>query len=180
MGERPVVVCDPTLLLNAAEYPRTLNRVVQEDYLLLYYFGRFTDLQSEIIKEYAKEKSLIIVSMGGFRKWADVSLPFSPDQFINCFANAKCVLTNTFHGTIFSIIFKKQFVALTDNKIKVVQLLQQLGLQKNRTVDPDHIVPILNMNVDYVQVSSVIDKMRIDSMEYLKNAIADMEGETMC
>ena len=67
---------------------------------------------SDEIKQYAADNSLKIVSLGRRMPFADMHYESTVVSFLSCFNGASAVVTNTFHGTVFSLIFHKRFVVL--------------------------------------------------------------------
>ena len=160
---------DPTLLLG--NFSKEEEKIETKGYILVYTYG-FTDKQIKLIKGFAKTKELRIVAAGVYYyKWCDENLPVSPFQFLTLVKNADYVITDTYHGTIFSTIYKKQFVVFTGRKIKVEQILRQLDLD-NRIIDEDKdIDAIIDKEIDYLKVDSILAEKRRQSSEYLTNAL---------
>lgn len=107
-----------------------------------------------------------------------VKFSMSPGQFLSEVKNAKLVVTASFHCLAFSIIFHKPFVAiLTGDKGKderILNLLRICGLEKR--IITDRMTPdIIDETIDYAAVDSRIDKYRVNSKDFLKNALNDEE-----
>lgn len=168
-GRTVSIVCDPTLLLPAEHYREKCFRV-EEKYLLLYLFAELTEGTKQEVQRFAADKGLTIISLGkhilGSDKWVSGTI----ENFLSYFNSAEYVVTNTFHGTIFSILFNKAFVSLECNKNKVAQLLQGFGLSEKLT--SDHIAEALEEKIDYSQINEQIRKMRDESMQFLLDELA--------
>lgn len=171
-------VLDPTFLVNydMIKHPPQF----EEKYLLIY--NRAQELNSEeeyFIKRLAKAHNLIIVSVGKYNRIADINLASaSPQEWVGAYSLASYVITNTYHGTIFSILFQKPFhVLLPENKSqKITDLLSDLGLE-NRilTNQLEHTSTLIDdsaFNVNYDLVSKILDKKINDSKKYLIEAIS--------
>ena len=109
----PLVTLDPTLLLDAGEYDKVEgNKKAKKDYVLIYQLARYPKTM-EVAKQLAKENNLKIIEIinNPYIKNKNNLMEFSasPGEFVNLMKNAKYVITNSFHGTVFSIIFKKNF-----------------------------------------------------------------------
>ena len=97
-------------------------------------------------------------------------------QWLANIANSQFVITDSFHGTVFSIIFNKPFICLNNSErgsARFESLLGNLGLM-DRLVDLDKIeydgiLDLLNKKIDYTKVESELDKLRIESLKYLKS-----------
>ena len=85
--------------------------------------------------------------------------------------NADFVVTDTFHGTIFSTIMRKQFVSIVrdSNREKLSFLLEKLELSDRQLKNPDDMESLLTTKIDYTKTAAVIEKERQHTMEYLKN-----------
>lgn len=110
--ESAVRMPDPTLLLNKADY-----NLIREDcfingkYVLLYLLGNMTDMKPKEVYDYARKKGLKVVyvaSQGRYDKY-EKTFP-TIGQWVNLIAGAELVVTNSFHGTVFSAIYHKPFI----------------------------------------------------------------------
>ncbi|MCR5797623.1 MAG: polysaccharide pyruvyl transferase family protein, partial [Eubacterium sp.] len=95
----------------------------------------------------------------------------SPDEFVNLIKNATYVVTNSFHGTAFSIVFEKQFWVnpLENGKVtndRFFSLLNQTGLI-NRIIPNDYNGDYINNTIDYIEVNVRLDKFRQEAVDYL-------------
>ena len=91
-------------------------------------------------------------------------------EFIDLFENADYIVTDTFHGTVFSLTFSKQFaVVVRNNAFKIVDVLDSVGLY-NRSKDP--LEKQFKESIDYNCVETNIEKLRKRSFDYLKSQVA--------
>lgn len=103
---------------------------------------------------------------------------------LSYFSNAKEVITDTFHGTIFSVISHKKFVTLVrksqgtsyGNEEKLSDLLTRIDLQKQMTYDIENAENILKQDINYEIVDKFLEKERNRSIKYLSNII-DKNGD---
>lgn len=171
MNHDITVSLDPTLLTKKEDWLPFLEESVDEPYLL------FIMLQNDmkLIKKaeaLATEKNLrlrlLTVSYfppAGFEPWSRVSVP----HYLNMINNASYVVTSSFHGLAFSLIFQKQFEVwplqgnMADRNGRMTDLLKSLGLS--------HRIENGNSTIDYTEVSESIATMRTKSLEYLKKII---------
>ena len=168
-GFESQLVLDPTLLLDENDYKKIERRIELKDYILIYLFGDISDgLRGEII-ELKRETGEKIVSYGTYRKWADVNTTYNPDDFLAYFNNASYVITNTFHGCVFSIIFKKHFINVARDSQKVQNLLKNFGLQR-REIRSCLKTEIME-NIDYNIVYEKVIEERNKSILFLKNSL---------
>ena len=106
-GRIPAYNLDPVLTY---DYMKCCDKIpqikIEEKYLILYaYAGRISNDEAKWIAEYAKKKKLKIYAIGGIQKCADQFVDCSPFEVLAYFRNAEEVITDTFHGSIFSIIY---------------------------------------------------------------------------
>lgn len=143
-------------------------------YLLVYSYHGFLNEKKEYkqIQKYAKENGLKIISCGYYHKWADENINAGPKEFLEMFVNANCVVTDTFHGTIFSIICRKNFVSIIrDNGFKLRYLLNESGLSKQVAENNNQIYSILISNIDYSYCDKWLKDKRKESGKYLLDNI---------
>ena len=167
------IVCDPTLLFDSQYYVKYLKKTKNsKKYLLLYLFNEPSSAVKKQIMDYAKTHEMRIVCLIGIGKlisFADEYVESTVENFISYFYNANCIITNTFHGTIFSLIFNKNFVTLDYNKIKINELLKQFDLTERLTLN--NISKKLDEKINYEGVNKKINNLREKSINYLKETI---------
>lgn len=160
-------VLDPTLLLDESDYERLEKSIPHNNYVLIY---GFKEIDKKIINE-LKALKITIISYGKYRKWADINLIYNPSTFLSYFKNAEFIITDTFHGTIFSIIYKKRFVCYGQEKKKVVDLLENLGLKGCFITSQECLSEKIAKFPDYNQAYIKLNKMKTESIEYLKENV---------
>lgn len=149
-GNNPPIVVDPTFLINWIPFER--GQITDDDYILVYsYSGKQKSLRK---KAFAMNKPLI--SVGNYIEWCDKSIIYdeSPLEFLDWIKNADCVLTDTFHGTVFSLIYKKKFAAFPQNRKTEYQLkildIPPGKLYKNHNNIQDKILINVNQSKKYL------------------------------
>jgi hypothetical protein len=177
-NKKAVKVLDPTFLIKydaLKNPPKITNK-----YLLLYVQADMEAEEEEFIKLLAKEQNLTIVSVGRYEKLAQINLETaSPKEWIGLHSEASYIVTNTFHGTVFSIIFHKPFTVLlpSDKSNKVKDLLNDFGLT-NRIFSEKLKPQLLNkqiFDIDYESVSSILESKIMESKKHLIEAILEAE-----
>ena len=98
----------------------------------------------------------------------------NPREFVSMIYNAEYVLTNSFHATVFSIIFKKNFTSYARGKSsgRITELLSSLGLEERFNLESNGCIIAIN---SYDKVHQLLANMKIESMIYLENAL-NVEG----
>lgn len=177
LGFDSTLCIDPVLLYDYSNFELIPSLNIKDKYLLLYaYSGRITVDEACFIKKYASSKGLKIYTIGGVQYKADKFIDCSPFEVLAYFKNAEEIITDTFHGTIFSIINKKKFATLIrksvgdnyGNEEKLTYLLEIFDLS-SRIVDKiENLNIILKNNIDYCKVFETLNKLRLESLSYIK------------
>lgn len=132
---KPVDVCvDPTLLLDSSAYREVeAGRLVQEPYVFVYGFESSEELD-KAVKETSEKLGLKVINGSPNRirlsGGCDTVFNYGPSEFLSYIKYADFVVTNSFHGTAFSIIYHKQFevVPHSTRGRRMTELLQKLDL----------------------------------------------------
>lgn len=173
-----VEVIDPVFLVDRNQWTDISQGEYEEDYLLCFFLGKFTD-KKIVIKELMKRHSVNnviyiksnyydegIVSEDIFFEAKDVG----PKEFLSLIRNAKAVFTDSFHGSAFSIIFKKQFyVAKYNNPVRIHDLCQKMEIGNRNAYSLRH----LNLidEIDYEKVEEKMDYWIEQSIVYISEAV---------
>ena len=172
-----VHVVDPTLLLNADEWRSFVKKNAPiEKYVFVYNLNR-SALIKNIAKMIAEEKGLKIVNFADsldFIPGAKNRMFNTPMDFVNYIANAEVVVTDSFHGTAFSINLSKQFVCVKAPRYnsRIESILRQTGLYDTRMVSSvEDALDASRQQIDYTRVNTIIEEARRLSYKYLRNAI---------
>jgi Polysaccharide pyruvyl transferase len=168
---KAIKVLDPTFL---ADYGDITELPQHRDYVLVY--GGINEKQSAYVKALAEQQSLTIIAIGYPCKVAHINLPaVSPGQWLGYFQQASYVFTSFYHGTIFSILFKKPFTvfARADKSVKLKDLLGDLELESRLlTEDAIALAPIPTLTaVDYASVEARLAPLLQHSKTYLFNTL---------
>lgn len=161
-----VQVLDPTMLMDLSYYD-SMAKVCNEDNFVLVY--AFTDLSPEAIhniKSFAQNMGKKIIAFGDDFP-ADNNILFEPATMLSYYKKADYVFTNTFHGTVFSIIYNKEFASFGKNKTKVAQLLEAFNLSHRNIDCTDDIKEVMSSKIDYATINKLIEEKRKTSLEFL-------------
>lgn len=172
IGEYVEKVVDPTLLLENDKIINPSNNN-KNRYILVYGYPYQWKESAEYIKRFAKENKLKIVSLWFYLEFADKNILCKPEEFINYFSKAKYIVTTTFHGSIFSILSRSQFVTYNPRD-KGRQLLDDLNMD-NRIINNhdtyEKFAEILQSPCDYKTTFDVIKSKRRNSSAILDRMI---------
>lgn len=182
--EDPELSIDPALAYDYMKFEDKIpkQRLYKEKYMIVYgYSGRLTQEENNVLARYAKDNNLKILCFGGVQGCCDRFIDCTPFELLAYFRDAESIVTDTFHGTIFSIINKKPFTTIIrksvgnsyGNEEKLGFLLEMFNLssQKIEKVNKDSVVNSLTVDIDYNKVFVELERRRTESREYLKNAI---------
>lgn len=168
LGVDAVTVLDPTLLLTASDYERFCFDPVpsQEPYLAAYVLDK-SEEKTGLIEEVAKNKGLIIKEMAVYKSGLTI------ERWLSEIKNASFVITDSYHGSIFSVIFGKQFQTLINRgrgADRFITLFNKLGLE-DRLIDSSGPLTMLDTKIDYSSVYPKLQLLREESMSFLKTAL---------
>lgn len=182
-GKEPLYNLDPVLTY---DYMNCCDKIPQvqtnEKYLILYaYAGRISNEEADWISDYAKKKKLKVYAIGGIQKCADRFVDCSPFEVLAYFRNAEEVITDTFHGSIFSVITHRPFTTLIrksvgnsyGNEEKLSDLLKRLKLADRMTTKIEDAENINEKTIDYAKVDELLKAHREVAKEYLRK---NLEG----
>ena len=168
-------VLDPTLMLPLYLWDKIQsNPLINEKYVAVYqvqYDKNTLRIANHIANQLSARIVPILIDASYNTKWGRQE--DSPEDFVNLLRNAACVVTTSFHGTAFSVIFNKPFYTLRLNKgwdTRSSSLLEQLGLQ-DRMIDATS-TPTFT-DIDYSTVNPILDRLRQESQDFLINALAN-------
>lgn len=169
---------DPVLIYGyKSELERNVDAVSpKEGFMIVYsYAGRIND-KSEIknIRSFAKKNGLKLYSLFCNYSWCDGEIiPEHPLQVPAIFRKAKYAVSDTFHGTIFSIISHTKFGTFVrdGNVHKLSSLLEGVGLLDRIVTKPEALASVLVKDINYNEVEALLEKERIRTSDYLSQYI---------
>lgn len=177
-GKRPVKNLDPVLMYDYPERKR--YKVKFRNYLVVYgYDNRICE--PEIISQiqlFAKENNLKTVALGMQQDWCDINYLPHPFELLRIIEQADYVVTDTFHGTVFSIKYQKRFASIIrqSNQQKLSDLLDTFGLLGRRVTKAEDITTILGEEYDHDAVKAVLSQERQNTTDYLHRWLQDEIG----
>lgn len=162
------LVTDPTLIASKHHFDNIYTKVChQNQFVLLYFFGEISESLRKSIQEYAIVKQLDVISMPMKRSWCNKSLMSSPQNMVTYFHDAQAIITDTFHGTAFSMIYEKPFAVYDAGKNKVRELLIRYGEDNRLFTSHMQLSDILNRKNEVV-ASGRLENIRNESITQLK------------
>ena len=183
-GQKAQVVCDPTLLFDANSWKEIIpeRKVIDEPYMFCYFLGTNSE-HRKIAEEFKKKTGLKIVSCPFLDNYVECDLKFGDIQlfnmdatdFVNLIRHAEYILTDSFHGSVFSILHHKKFMTFNrfttgansrNSRIDSLCTLLNLG---NRRYN-GNVMNIVN-DIQYPDVEKKLESLRASSIEYLQKAL---------
>lgn len=164
---------DPTLLLDGEDYSILYENVkldLNEKYIFLFLVGANNKV-IEYTRKLSEKYNLKVIhnyEKGTFKNEKFVNC--SVGEFLGYIKNAEVVITGSFHGMIFSLLFRKKLVPFVVNRgIRVVDLVKLLGIEN--ILNPSQLINIEKYNIDYGNIDKILKKERKKSYEFLMSAL---------
>lgn len=185
-GIDAVTVCDPTLLLTGDEWFEIIpsNRSVEKPYIFAYFLGNNESHRTETMK-LAKEKGLPVVTVPFLDNFVECDKTFGDRQmydldsadFVNLIRNAEYVVTDSFHGSVFSILNHKKFVTFSrfsdeskqSRNSRIESLFSLTGLASRHCTG--NVLDVIDKDIDFIAVDEKLSALRKESIEFLDNAL---------
>jgi ferredoxin len=179
-------VLDPSMLLNKNDYDEIINKYTNRcengKYILCYFLGD-KERYWKCIKRLSKETKLPVKIIPVFYK--DYIRPFEytketgPAEFLQLIRNAAFVCTDSFHGTVFSIIYNKIFFVFErfhkhdpeNQNSRIYSLLKLFFLEDRLVHNYKDIQLKLHSIIDFNRVNSILDEQKKISIDYLADAL---------
>lgn len=169
-------VLDPTLLLDRTDWARMASGQRRpQRYLLVYQLHQSKDFEN-YAEAFSKKTGLPIFrlscSMNSVLQKGKLVYMTSPQQFLQYFMDAQYIITDSFHATVFSVIFNKRFVSVMPgtSSTRIKSILQVLGLE-DRVLERFDDFRLINLDIDFDAVNKRLDALRKDSLNALKQAL---------
>lgn len=175
LGAKQVV--DPTMLLEISNYDRIRKPCGRTDrFLLLYLIGNPTDMKVDEVYQYANEQKLevVYVAVQGQLDNYPKSYP-EIGQWIDLIARAELVITNSFHGTIFSLLYNTRFVTiplikqLSSKNKRIENILEQVHLQHR--IYQNSLVKCASSSCSFLTFNIFCNKSKTEAFSFLNNAL---------
>lgn len=182
LGRKVLHVLDPCFLLEGEEW-RALEKPLNtpRNYVFCYLIGRSEKYRRDVM-EHAKRVGLRVVAYSedpGDAEWADIHYSrLDPREFVYLVRNSEVVMTDSYHGMVFSLIFERQFVpflrfsredAMNENS-RVLSLLRQTSLTE-LLVDEE--ATVIQPSIDYASVGARLSSLKEGSRKYLDTSLVD-------
>lgn len=189
------LVCDPTILLSKEEWEEVAvtERKYKEKYILCYFLGNNIEHRkfAERLREKTGYKIVSLNHADEYVKYSDEFCDYAPfdigpREWINLIKEAEYVCTDSFHGTVFSILFNKMFFDFRRHNAKnknntnsrIDSLLDVAGISTERILTgTENIEDVLKYTIDYNKVNENISKFRKKSQQWFINSLTYQKKE---
>lgn len=193
-GRNVPVVCDPTLLFTGDEWMKIQKKepIIKGKYILCYFLGN-NPPHREFAEKLKKETGCKIVALTHLDEFVksdegyadETPSNIDPADFLNLIRNAEYVCTDSFHCSVFSILYKKEFYTFRrynrntrqSTNSRLDTLFKITGIEGRLLAGDEKIVDCLNIKTDFDEAHKKLAGVRQQSYEYLKVALQD-EGST--
>lgn len=187
-GRDVPVIVDPTLVISKDVWDSNIpdQRLIKDDYIFCYFLGDNPDQRAEVTK-LSKSMGIKIVTLRHMDEYIESDENFGdyapydvgPAEFVNLIRHASYVCTDSFHGSVFSIINHKQFISFNrygsnsknSRNSRLDSLFSQLEIERRFH---GNIVEDISKQIDYEKVEKKLKKLRMFAEDYLKTAIVDI------
>lgn len=187
-GRTAKVVLDPTLWLTKEEWDEAFppKRLEEGKYIFAYFLGTNT-AHRKTAEEFAKSRNLPIVTCPHLDDFVKEDLEFGnhkrfdvgPAEFLNLIRGAEYVITDSFHGTVFSILNRRPFVTFGryaegahSRNSRIESLLKQLDIE-SRYSKPElgRVEKLIDTEIDFDKVERRLAKLRQNAYGFIENAL---------
>jgi hypothetical protein len=173
IGVVPEIHADPTLLIDEEKWKELAgSRMIDGDYIFMYDLKglkRTYDVAKKLSKRYNMP---VVITRENSKKHLlynfDKRYDAGPVEFLNYLSHAKIVVSSSFHGTVFSILFKKPFVSIDGAKdFRIKNLLNKMNLMDRAITSKDDLEKMDDIfNVDFSDCDKVLYDERMKTKKY--------------
>lgn len=182
------VALDPTLLFTGDEWRSIFpdNRVIDEPYILAYFLGSNED-HRDAVEQLKKDTGLKVITIPFMDVFVERDLTFGderlfevgPVEFLNLIRGAEYICTDSFHGSVFSILNHKRFITFNrtnssdkqTRNSRIDSLFGLLGLEQRRYQTGMRLKDAIDVFIDYVSVDQKLIELRKETLGFLNEAL---------
>ena len=173
-GIPAVHVCDPTLLLDPEAYHGITSKRLEESPYLLYYSRRYNPEMEQFVQKLAEERKLKVIEISLRALNVDrhrMLYSAGVEEFLSLVRYADCVITNSYHCMIFSVLFEREFYVFSREhcRNKICELLDELGLSSRFCTGSRDDLDCAA--IDYESVNRLRVEKQIHSLAFLKKGL---------
>ncbi|MFV0586045.1 polysaccharide pyruvyl transferase family protein [Bacteroides reticulotermitis] len=191
-GRNIPIVCDPTILFTAEEWSciTKMERFVNEPYLFCYFLGNNPE-QREFVKRFKQVTGYKIVQLQHCDEYikSDVGFPdyapynVGPAEFVQLIRDAEYVFTDSFHASVFSLLYGKRFFtfrrynndSIVSTNGRLYSLLSMVGLEERLLMANEDVKLCLSMSIDYKNVHARLASLREFTKQYIRESLSQSD-----
>lgn len=186
-GLNAVQVLDPTMLVGKEFWDSLLEKEGKKkpsfDYIFCYFLGEVPDEVLTVIERLSEGKKVIMLPYEEDSKRVNNGLyqEADPLDFVNLIKYADCVLTDSFHGSVFSILYGKRFIVTRRTHVgrasqtsRIKSLLRMVHLEERYCSEVENMERLLVQYADSSMVENEIRDMQTVSRSFLDNALIEV------
>ena len=167
---------DPVFLLKSEDY-RSISTCRRKGKYIVVYYNDKGGLTDEIALRLSKLKGDIpVYRIGKSKKEGIISLPFQTvNEFLGLIDHAEFIISSSFHATALSVIFQKQFYAVTagDRSSRLTSMLMQFGLMDRYITCLEDFEKLGSSKINYKKQESEIERYSENAKEYLYHILSE-------
>ena len=188
IGKDVPVILDPTMIIDRSVWDKNIpdERLVDENYIFCYFLGN-NPWQREEVKKLAEEKKMKIVVLKHLDEYIPEDENFGdiapydigPAEFVNLIRHARYVCTDSFHGSVFSILYHKQFISFNrygdgqnSRNSRLDTLFHNIGISRRFS---DNLIREIDEKIEWDNVELHITELRKKSSQFIENALIDFD-----
>ena len=191
-GRDVPVILDPVFMFDSEGWKKLIpeKKEIDEPYIFAYFLGNTAEYRTAVNKV-AKELGCKVVALRHLDQYVpedenfgDVALyDVGPDRFLNLLRGAAYICTDSFHGSCFSIIHRKNFVTFNrysdqskhSKNSRIDTLCSNLGLEERRYGTSLPLAVQLNKKIDYESVAEKFEVLKKETDSYLDKVFENLE-----
>lgn len=194
INKNVLVAVDPTLLFDGSEWNNffPFERKYENKYVFAYFLGTSIE-HRHFVEKFAQKKNLEIITCPMMDEFVEYDLYFGdvqmykadPTDFLNLIRGAQYVFTDSFHGSIFSILNHKQFITFNrysdsirkGKNSRIDSLFNLLELQSRHCTNSVDCTDMMEEMIDYQSVDQRLKTLREETWNFIRDALSAADGE---
>lgn len=167
--------CDPTILAGRECFENIVSKPNKKSGYVFVFMIWNSPTLLENARKFAKENGLKVINN---KSSLEFFLHCKPEEFLSWIKNSSYVFTNSFHGTVFSLMFHKKFVSSIcknngEQNLRIKELMTYVGCENNIIFNEKEDVKFIN-NPDYMVIDKKLQEMQNQSIRYLEKSLNDI------
>lgn len=172
-GIKPEMNLDPVLIYDF-EIPKV--DIPYKDFVILYTYKsrKYSEKDQQAIRAFCRENHKMLISIGNAQKWVENRMEAAPLELLAYIKAADFIITDTFHGSVFSIKYNKRFAVLVrdDNRLKLGDLLRRLHQEERAISSFYDLQRMYEKPTDYSVTNMLIRQEKEHALDYLQRNLS--------